>query len=238
MTQGGSLARTHEGAPGLPRGRSRLPADTVAAAQRDRLLRAMIAAASAAGYADVTVGDVVRRARVSRTAFYAHFSGKEECFFAAASDGSVQLFEHTLRAVGALPSDADDELSLRTGLRAFLAFLASEPAFARVFYVELPAAGVRAQQRLQSAYAHWAQLNGKWHARARRRNPDWPQVPDGVYRALAGATGELVREMVTAGETERLPLLEDTLVGLHLTVLAGQPWSEPAASSAAGGSRR
>ena len=225
MAHGGSLARTHEGAPGLPRGRSRLPADTVLAAQRDRLLRAMIAAAATSGYAEVTIADVVRRARVSRTAFYAHFSDKEDCFFAASSDGAKQLFDHVLAAVHVAPDDAGDELLLRISLRAFLGFLAAEPAFARVFYVEMPGAGPRAQERLQSSYAEWAELNRRWHARARERHPGWPEVPAEVYRALAGATGELVRDMVTGGHTDRLPLLEDTLVGLHLAVLAAWPWS-------------
>jgi AcrR family transcriptional regulator len=225
VAHGGSLAQTHEGAPGLPRGRSRLPADTVLAAQRDRLLRAMIAAVSASGYADVTVGEVVRRARVSRTAFYAHFADKEDCFFAAASDGAKQLFDHTLQAVQAAPRDAADEMLLRTGLRAFLGFLAAEPAFTRVFYIDFPGAGPRAQERLQSAYARWAELNRRWHTRARRHQPTWPEVPPEVYRALAGATGELVREIVSGGHTDRLPLLEDTLVGLHLAVLAAWPWS-------------
>ena len=63
--QGGTLAHTHEGKPGLPRGRSRLPAPKVRASQIERLRRAMIAAVAEAGYAPVTVADVVRRARVS-----------------------------------------------------------------------------------------------------------------------------------------------------------------------------
>jgi AcrR family transcriptional regulator len=231
VAHGGSLARTHEGVPGLPRGRSRLPADRVLAAQRDRLLRAMIAAVSAIGYAEVTVADVVRRARVSRSAFYAHFNDKEECLFAASSEGARRLFEHTLTAVQAGPTGADDELRLRAGLRAFLQFLAAEPAFTRVFYVELPAAGPRAQVRVQSAYGRWADLNRRWHLRARDRNPTWPAVPAEVYRALAGATGELVRDMVTGGHTDRLPLLEDTLVGLHLAVLAARPWPHAPSSS-------
>jgi AcrR family transcriptional regulator len=231
MAQGGSLAQTHEGVPGLPRGRSRLPADTVLAAQRDRLLRAMIASVSAVGYAEVTVGEVVRRARVSRTAFYAHFADKEECFFAASSDGARQLFGHTLDAVRSLGPDAGDELVLRTALRAFLAFLVTEPAFARVFYVDLPGAGLRAQERLQTAYGRWAELNRRWHVRARRHNPQWPAVPDEVYRALVGATGELVRDMVAGGSTDRLPLLEDTLVRLHLAVLAGRGWDDRLATA-------
>jgi AcrR family transcriptional regulator len=224
VAHGGSLARTHEGAPGLPRGRSRLPADTVLAAQRDRLIRAMTAAVATVGYPDVTVADVVRRARVSRTAFYAHFSDKEECFLAATAHGAELLFGATLGAVAALPRHDDDELMLRLGLRAFLRFLATEPAFARLFYVDLPAAGGRAQSRLQASYGRWGDINQTWHARARTRHPDWPSVPREAYLALAGATGELVRERVRAGHPEELPGLEDTLMAIHLAVLAGRRW--------------
>ncbi|MDQ1746792.1 MAG: hypothetical protein QOD07_1055 [Frankiaceae bacterium] len=223
MAHGGSLARTHDDAPGLPRGRSRLPADTVLAAQRDRLIRAMTAAVAAVGYPDVTVADVVRRARVSRTAFYAHFADKEDCFLATTAHGSALLFGSTLGAVAALPASEDDELMLRVGLRAFLRFLAAEPAFARLFYIDLPGAGGRAQARLQAAYGRWGEINQAWHQRARERHPDWPVVPREAYLALAGATGELVRERVRAGRTDELPALEDTLAGIHLAVLAGQP---------------
>jgi len=210
--------------PGLPRGRSRLPADAVLAAQRDRLIRAMTAAVAAVGYPDVTVADVVRRARVSRTAFYAHFTDKEDCFLAATAHGSELLFGTTLGAVAALPDHDDDELMLRVGLRAFLRFLATEPAFARLFYVDLPGAGGRAQARLQTAYGRWGEINQAWHRRARVRHPEWPAVPREVYLALAGATGELVRERVRTGRTDELPALEDTLTSLHLAVLAARPW--------------
>ena len=47
---GGTLADTHEGKPGLPRGRSRLPVRAVQASQRERLIRAVVAAV-ANGYA-------------------------------------------------------------------------------------------------------------------------------------------------------------------------------------------
>ena len=56
----GLLARTHEGEPGLPRGRTGLPAEEVRAAQRDRLLRAVLAAVATAGFGDLTVADIVR----------------------------------------------------------------------------------------------------------------------------------------------------------------------------------
>jgi AcrR family transcriptional regulator len=223
--QEGTLAGTHAGKPGLPRGRSRLPAPTVQASQRERLLRSVVAAIADKGYPDVTVADIVRRAKVSRAAFYLHFRSREECFLAATRRGRQLLFGHVIQAVRAIPDDAPDEEVLRAGCRAFLGFLADEPAFARVFYIDMPAAGPVAVERLQDASSRFAEINAKWHRRARTRHPDWPAVPDEAYQALVGATGELVRSWVSADKSEALPELEDTLVALHLAVMAARPWT-------------
>jgi AcrR family transcriptional regulator len=223
--QGGTLARTHEGKPGLPRGRSRLPAVTVRESQRERLLRAMIAAVAEAGYAAVTVADIVRRAKVSRVAFYAHFADKPDCFLTATREGGQLMFARIVSATRALPAGTPDEDVLRTACRAFLAFLASERAFARVFYIGMPAAGPLAEERIEAAQHRFARLNRTWHQRARDRHPGWPDVPYEAYLALSGATAELVRSMVRNGQTHDIPGLEDTIVSLHLAVLAGRPWA-------------
>jgi AcrR family transcriptional regulator len=226
--QEGTLAATHEGKPGLPRGRSRLPAPTVQASQRERLLRAAVAAIADKGYPAVTVADIVRRAKVSRAAFYLHFRSREDCFLAATRRGGQLLFGHVIEAARAVPADAPDEEVLRAGIRAFLGFLADEPAFARVFYIDMPAAGPVAVERLEDAKCRFSEINAKWHRRARTRQPDWPAVPDEAYQALAGATAELVRSWVSADKTDALPELEDTIVALHLAVLAARPWTTPA----------
>jgi AcrR family transcriptional regulator len=225
-TQGGTLARTHEGKPGLPRGRSRLPARTVRASQRERLLRAAIAAVAESSYAAVTVADIVRRARVSRAAFYAHFADKEDCFLAAAREGWQLLVGRVIAATHAVGDEAADEEALRAGCRAFLGFLADEPAFARVFYIEMPAAGPAAADRLEAATYLFAGINRTWQERARERHPEWPAVPFEACLALAGGTAELVRSLVRTDRTSALPELEDTLVSLHLAVLAARPWQE------------
>jgi AcrR family transcriptional regulator len=228
--QEGTLAEIHAGKPGLPRGRSRLPAQTVQASQRERLLRAAVAAIAHKGYPAVTVADIVRRAKVSRAAFYLHFRSREDCFLAATRRGGQLLFGHVMEASRAVPEDAPDEELLRTGIRAFLGFLADEPAFARVFYIDMPAAGPVAVERFQWAGLRFAEINARWHRRARARHPDWPAVPEEAYQALAGATAELVRSWVSADKAEALGELEDTVVALHLAVLAGRPWTTPAAT--------
>jgi AcrR family transcriptional regulator len=222
--QGGTLATTHEGKPGLPRGRSHLPAAAVRASQRERLLRSVIAAVAESGYLAVTVADIVRRARVSRVAFYAHFADKEECFLAATAEGRELMIAQVVSATRALPAGSSDEQLLRAACRAYLAFLAGEPAFTRVFYIDMPMAGPRAVGRLDAAPGLFAELTRRWHDRAREHHPDWPSVPAEAYLALAGATDELVRSLVHADRTDALPGLEDTLMSLHLAVLAARPW--------------
>ena len=203
----------------LPRGRSSLPADDVRAAHRDRLIRAIVPAVAERGYAEVTVADVVAAARVSRTSFYAQFADKEDCFFAATAEGRRLMFARISAAVDAQPDGVDDRTLLRAGLRAYLAFLRDEPAFAAVFYLELPSVGRRGADRLADARRKLAARTAAWHTRARGRHPHWPPASHEVYRALTGATEELVREQVRAGKTSGLSSLEDVLVDLHVRLL-------------------
>jgi AcrR family transcriptional regulator len=231
VRQEGALARTHEGEPGLPRGRNGLPIEEVRAAQRERLLRAVIAAVATMGFGDVTVADIVRGARVSKAAFYAHFADKEECFLTATREGGQLMINRVTAAARRLPADTSSEDSLRASVAAFLDFLVDEPAFARAFYVDMPAAGPRAVGRIEAAQHNFARLNQSWHERARRDHPDWPAVPYQAYYALAGATTELLRVQVRRGEVAAMPGLEDTLVALHLAVLAARPWPAGAGRS-------
>jgi len=221
----GALARTHEGKPGLPRGRNRLPLGDVRASHRERLLRSVVAAVAEVGYPAVTVADIVSRARVSRAAFYAHFADKEDCFLTATREGARLMLSRMASAPRALPADAPDEQALRASFHAFLAFLADEPAFAKVVYLDMPGAGPLAADRLDAAARLLADLNRKWHERARTRHPEWPAVPGVAYLALSGASAELVRSVVRTGQTDALPSLEETIVSLHLAVLAGRRWT-------------
>jgi AcrR family transcriptional regulator len=224
---GGTLADTHEGKPGLPRGRSRLPATAVQASQRERLLRAVVAAVASSSYSEVTVADIVRRARVSRAAFYTHFADKEDCFLAAAGEGGQLMDSRILIATRHATPGASDEDVLRLACRAFLAFMAAEPEFAKIFYVDMPAAGPQAVAQLARAQHRYADLNQAWHDRARTRHPDWPVLPGDAFLALAGATAELVKARVRGDATAEVPELEETMVALHLAVMAGQPWPAP-----------
>ena len=71
--------------------------DARAGAQRARLLEGMTQAVAEKGYADATVTDAVRAARVSRGTFYALFASKEACFLEAYRHG-VEVLEARIDA--------------------------------------------------------------------------------------------------------------------------------------------
>lgn len=202
------------------------------AAQRARLLGAVIAAVADGGYNEVTVADIVSGARVSRAAFYAHFADKEDCFIAACREGGQVMIDGITAAKRSLPAGAGAQEVLRVSIAAFLDFLAREPAFARAFYIDMPGAGPRAARLLRAANHSFARFNRAWHERSRLDHPDWPPVPSEAYYALAGASAELVRAKVSQDLISTVTELEDTLVALHLAVLAGQPWPRSGETSA------
>ncbi|MEA2445961.1 MAG: hypothetical protein QOJ12_3253 [Thermoleophilales bacterium] len=202
----------------LPRGPHQLARNEVLASQRGRMLDAIAEAVAHKGYAATTVGDVVGRAGVSRKTFYEHFGDKEQCFLAAWEAGVEILF----RAIAQSQEGARGPVErMRTGLRAYLETLASEPAFARSFLIEVVAAGPRAEARRADVHAAFAALLEDSHTRARAEVDTLPDVPHEVFRAAVGAINELVSAYVREGRTADLAELEDTILYLQLVLFAG-----------------
>src|SRR5664279_270132 len=98
--------------------------DDVAEIQRGRMLAAAVDAVQDVGYAQMTVAQVIGRARVSRKTFYDIFADREDCFLAA--------FEQTLSQARLIAQEAyEGESGWRDGIRAALArvlmFMDEEP---------------------------------------------------------------------------------------------------------------
>ena len=125
----------------LPRRAHDLSRKTVLASQRWRILEAMTEAVAERGYADASVADVIAGAGVSRKTFYQHFDDKETCFLTA-YDVASDRFVRALMAVGAEVPVPRDRVKVQ--LHAYLEVLSRSPALARVFLVEVLAAGPRA----------------------------------------------------------------------------------------------
>jgi AcrR family transcriptional regulator len=132
----------------LPRGRHGLPRRFIVHNQRERMLLAVAEAVAEQGFATTTVADIIARARLSRRTFYEHFADKEECFLAAYDT----VVEQLLAAVGQAYEQAEGwAQKVHDGLETFLAYLAAEPAFARMCIVEVVGAGPEARSRRDAA---------------------------------------------------------------------------------------
>lgn len=202
----------------LPRGPHRLAREVVLASQRGRMLDAMAEAVAQKGYAATTVADVIRIAGVSRKTFYEQFRDKEDCFLAA-YDAGVELLLETLRSSGSESMDLLEGARART--RAYLETLAAEPAFARTFLIEVAAAGPAALARREAVHDRFAALLREQIEAARKTFPELPVPPDEVYLAAVGATDLLVSRLVARGLTSELPQLEDAVLHIQLSLLAG-----------------
>jgi AcrR family transcriptional regulator len=190
-------------AAGLPRGPHGLTRAQVAGSQRARLMRAFTELMAERGYAGVRVGDLVARAGVSRSTFYEHFAGKEECLLAA--------YDRFAAAVGAaITPELDEDAPWHTFVAAtvdgYLALLQHDLVAARAFLVEMAAAGPQARERRHRAVDAFASQLAQRHARIRAREGSLGALPPRAYRALALAVRELVHDLL---EREPLPELRE-----------------------------
>ncbi len=192
----------------LPRGTHGLDRSLVAASQRTRLLEAVGRAVAEKGYAAATIDDVVRDAGVSKKTFYEHFSDKLHCFLAAYEAASDELLEHIRAAQDT--ADADWLARTSAGIHAYLRWLAAEPALARVFLIEIAAAGPAAlelRERMRDRYAD-----------RMRELQTADSVPDEIVHAVvAGADDLVVRRLREGGD---LLELEPALVYLQVSLLS------------------
>jgi AcrR family transcriptional regulator len=194
-----------------------LAAAGVEDAQRARLLDGMTRVVARKGYADATVADVVKAARVSRGTFYALFTSKEECFVEAYRHGVEVLHERIATAVADV---ADWREQLRAGLRAYLETLVAEPLFARTYLLEIHAAGARAQAVRDDALTRFADRYRATFRLALKETPERAMPSDAALFVLAAGIDQLICAHVRAGELEDLLDLNDTLTDVGVTFIS------------------
>jgi AcrR family transcriptional regulator len=186
--------------------------------QRERILAAMIGAVGTKGYGSTTIGDVTRRARVSRDTFYEQFANKEQCFLAA-YDAIVRELLDQMVAVGT--SEPSYIENMRNGVRAYLQFWVERPEAARVCTLEVTAAGGEALALHEHTLRSFARLYRAIAEQARVEEPELPTIPDIVPRAIVAATFALITDYVREGRVMLLSESESDILYLWLMGLAG-----------------
>jgi AcrR family transcriptional regulator len=92
--------------------------------QRSRLLCAIVDTVAESGFPEAKIGEIAKRAGVSRATFYELFENKQACFVEAQRQLGTSLLEITARAV----RDADPERSIESAFSAIIEFAERTPA--------------------------------------------------------------------------------------------------------------
>ncbi len=177
----------------------------------ERVLRAMAAEVSERGYADVTVAEIVERARTSQRTFYESFADKGSALVAAIDSGSAQLLAAVLPAFRAA---ADWPRAVRSTLEAMFRFAAEEPEYARLGAVEVYAAGRRALEQRARVAETTEELLAPGYALA-------PHVSPLVAEGIGGAVLALLYDFVKERGPERLLELVPTATYVTLAPYLG-----------------
>ncbi len=144
----------------------------VAHADRERILDAVAQLIFAHGYATLTAQLIARHANLSRRTFASHFKNKDEAFVTTVEVGHIkgQAIVERVRA-----SAPDWRTGVRNAVYALLEFLASEPYFTRLAFVDAPLAGpamaLRTHEHARD-YAHLLLDGAPQHRRPARIAPE------------------------------------------------------------------
>jgi AcrR family transcriptional regulator len=185
----------------IKRGPRRVSAEVVAATQRDRLFDGLVLQVATKGYDNARVSDICHAAGVTRPAFYALFTGKEDAFLAAYRHGIAvvsQLMETAYRDAGPAWPDA-----ARAALRTLLEVLASVPAFARMALVEVDAAGPDARRERDALLRSFRRFFADAGPGPAAAGVD----RDTLVSTVVGGIHATIRARVAQGPAEDLPLL-------------------------------
>jgi len=195
----------------LPRGRHGLSPDEVEASQRTRILDAMKSLAGENGYHEASIAGVIKRAGVTRKAFYKLFEDKEQCFIRAYERDLARLLTLTLEAFETQDKWAD---RVRAALSALLHALARDPTAARLCFIEVMTAGPRAIAARNEA------MRGFTIVFDTGRLEDDRARPPALALNMVGGMSEIIHREIAAGRAEDLPnVLPDLMYTAVLPIL-------------------
>jgi AcrR family transcriptional regulator len=163
--------------------------------QRERLLAATVEIVSRDGYPSARIGDIARRAGVSRATFYELFSSKEACLLDAQRELAEQLRSELDEAVAA----GDAAAAAQSALTALVRFAEGRPSAFAVLMHEAMLAGPEAQAERDHLVSHAEHsIEQAWE-----QAPSGPQLDMSPKLLFEGTTRLLGRHMRHDGGCDR-----------------------------------
>jgi AcrR family transcriptional regulator len=168
------------------------PAEQLVEIQRSRLLVGAIGAIEEFGYANVTVGQITSRARVSRRTFYELFGNREACLTALVEEVAASI-EGELAAAGLAGLGWRERV--RGGLWVILSFFDREPVLARICVVQALGGGPRVLELREALLGRLADAVDEGRGEGARGAQHTPLTAEGlVGAAFAIVYARLLRE--------------------------------------------
>jgi len=173
-----------------------MPREEAERNHRERLFAAMVACVVEKGYEATRVADLVELSGISRSAFYRQFADKKECLLAAAEE----LIEPTLSIMEHAEHASSGEERMREAVEAFLGLIVSQPAAARMCFVELYAAGPEAVMLIDRT----TETFERFAIEQFEQIPGREGMPHDMVRAMIGGLQKVVHKRLYRDEQEVL----------------------------------
>ena len=174
---------------------------------RTRLLLGLTRALGERPYAELTIADVVRHARVSKRTFYEHFADKEACFLETYLAISGALLA---RIMAAAAREAPGEAQLKATTEAYFSALERERPLLRAFLSEVHAAGPAALDMRRKIHGRFAELLCTLASRAREQRHDVRELSPELALAIVGGINELILLHASADDSSDLTKVRQT----------------------------
>ena len=183
----------------------------------------MTVAVAEKGYANTVVADVVARSGVSRATFYQLFRDRDDCF-RAAYEAHAELLA-TVMAVGLEQVRASDDApldKLDRILGLYLGAMVASPAVARVFLVEVYAAGPKLIEQRRQSLEQFVDIVAATHD---GEDGLLGTRPEQRFAAelIVGAVSSMVTNIVGVGDLDELPVLRSKLMDLARAMVGPRP---------------
>lgn len=175
---------------------------------RQRLLDGLADALQTQAFAEITIADIVAKARVSKRTFYEQFASKEACLLALGE----RLCDQTLALIAAnYRFDEDWITQLRNVTHAYLSSLESQTAVMRAMYIELMtigAEGLALRRRMGERFGQFLIMQVEAF---RAVEPNKRPLTPTMATAVIGGINELILQAIERGEAHRLSELTPTV---------------------------
>lgn len=178
--------------------------------ERTLILRTATQLVARHGYASLTAAAIIQEAHVCDQTFFDLFENSEHCFVEALRAGTEEAFAHLTNVIDRQGRPQD----IHRLIGALLGYLAANPDFARIVFVDSFALGQKGgtlTTRLLERMGELLEDPGAWAHHSSGL----------VGQAIAGALWAVIRPYVARGFTDRLPEIAGQATYLALAPLIG-----------------